>query len=310
MPRKTRYYLPIAGYVYNGQGERVEKTASLTTLYYFDQDGRLLAELDGGGGTRREYVYLNGRPLALLENGSRYFMHDDHLGTPQVITDAGQQVVWEADYRPFGQAAVTTGSITNNLRFPGQYFDSETGLHYNLNRYLDPSLGRYTQSDLIGLDGGLNTYTYVSNNPINFIDPLGLIEWKGSGTIGTAAFFVGAGGGFFNLTSECVDGKQGEIKVIAVGPGVGFGGKGSITASNLVFEDGKSNIDPSGFNGEFFIAVAGAARGPGISFSGITLGDAESVGFSFDAGVAFGVFEGGGSSTVISSNIKNCTCGN
>ncbi|WP_329959148.1 RHS repeat-associated core domain-containing protein [Methylomonas rapida] len=105
---------------------------------------------------------------------SIYFAHADHLGTPTILTDSGHNIVWQADYDPFGKASITTQSVTNNIRFPGQYFDAETGLHYNMQRYYDPAIGRYRQSDPIGLSGGINTYTYVGNNPVNAIDPLGL----------------------------------------------------------------------------------------------------------------------------------------
>ncbi|GAB0150610.1 hypothetical protein MnBA_00100 [Marinobacterium sp. BA1] len=91
-------------------------------------------------------------------------------------------MVWRADYDAFGKASVASGSIlTFNLRFPGQYFDSETGLHYNYYRDYDPSTGRYLQSDPIGLAGGLNSYAYVQNNPANWLDPWGLyteiVQW-------------------------------------------------------------------------------------------------------------------------------------
>ncbi|MCP3999675.1 MAG: hypothetical protein GY727_02060, partial [Gammaproteobacteria bacterium] len=103
-----------------------------------------------------------------------YFVHTDHLGTPQVMTDIYQDIVWKADYNPFGKATVTTELVENNVRFPGQYFDSETGLHYNYFRYYETGTGRYITSDPIGLQGGLNTYGYVSGNPMYWSDPLGL----------------------------------------------------------------------------------------------------------------------------------------
>jgi RHS repeat-associated protein len=108
---------------------------------------------------------------------AEYFYHLDHLGTPQVMTDSEQAVVWQASYAPFGQATMSTEQIDNDLRFPGQYFDQESGLHYNYYRYYDPVTGRYITSDPIGLEGGLNTYAYVGGNPSNNVDPQGLFFW-------------------------------------------------------------------------------------------------------------------------------------
>ncbi|MDZ4153041.1 RHS repeat-associated core domain-containing protein [Methylicorpusculum sp.] len=108
------------------------------------------------------------------ESQGIYFIHNDHLGTPQLLTDSDASVVWQADYDPYGDATITTAKIEQNIRFPGQYFDQETGLNYNWHRYYDPKTGRYITSDPIGLAGGVNTYAYVSNNPLNLIDPNGL----------------------------------------------------------------------------------------------------------------------------------------
>ncbi len=103
-----------------------------------------------------------------------FFIHSDHLGTPKVITDESQEVVWEASYTPFGTALIAVNKLENNLRFPGQYFDEETGLHYNVHRYNSAIIGRYLSSDRIGLDGGVNTYTYALANPVRFKDSTGL----------------------------------------------------------------------------------------------------------------------------------------
>ena len=111
-----------------------------------------------------------------------YYFHNDHLGTPQAMSDAAGGKVWEAEYEPFGKATVNEDpdgdgrSVTNNLRFPGQYYDAETGLHYTYHRDYQPGTGRYLQPDPIGLMGGLNPYSYAGSNPINLIDPSGLYE--------------------------------------------------------------------------------------------------------------------------------------
>ena len=112
-----------------------------------------------------------------------FYVHNDHLGTPQVITNKHQDIVWQAQYDPFGQATITTERIVNNIRFPGQYFDTETGLHYNYYRYYDPETGRYITSDPIGLSGGTNTYGYVGGNPANLSDPYGLCPWCAVGAV-------------------------------------------------------------------------------------------------------------------------------
>ena len=148
-----------AAYRYNALGERARKLGTRVTYYHYDLEGRLLAETDASGETRAEYLYLGNEPLALSRSGQLYYYHNDHLGTPQKLTDGAGQVVWSASYRPFGEASIRAGYVTQNLRFPGQYYDEESGLHYNYQRYYDPGTGRYLTSDPIGLQGGLNTYT-------------------------------------------------------------------------------------------------------------------------------------------------------
>ena len=163
-----------AAYRYNALGERVKKLGTSVTYYHYDLEGRLLAETDASGQTRAEYLYLGNESLALSRSGQLYYYHNDHLGTPQKLTDGAGQVVWSARYQAFGEASIRVGYVTQNLRFPGQYYDEESGLHYNYHQYYDPGTGRYITSDPIGLQGGLNTYAYAFQNPNKYIDRLGL----------------------------------------------------------------------------------------------------------------------------------------
>jgi RHS repeat-associated protein len=109
-----------------------------------------------------------------------YFIHTDHLNTPRLITNNVGQAVWSwANDDPFGANVPNEnpsglGTFDCNLRLPGQYFDRETNLHYNYFRDYGPGIGRYVQSDPIGLGGGVNTYGYVGGKPLSFTDPLGL----------------------------------------------------------------------------------------------------------------------------------------
>ena len=139
-------------------------------------------------------VLLGPRPAT--SGPAIYYIHNDHLGTPRVVTDQLRDVKWRADYRPFGEAILHAEDIEMPLRMPGQYYDSETGLHYNYFRDYDPGLGRYIQSDPIGLAGGLNTYNYAYMNPLAGIDPYGLLTVGEANAIG--AVVGGAIGGAVN----------------------------------------------------------------------------------------------------------------
>jgi len=168
-------------YYYNPLGQRLWKAVSgVKTYFLYDQTG-LLAEYNDAGQLITEYHYTPNspfmtRPLFMRQASQVYYYQNDHLGTPQQLISNTGAVVWAARYAAFGKASVVINTIENNLRFPGQYYDAETGTHYNYFRDYEPSLGRYVQTDPIGLSGGINTYGYVSNNPVNYVDPYGLFE--------------------------------------------------------------------------------------------------------------------------------------
>ncbi len=175
--------IQTAAYTYNGAGQRIKKvTQTETRIFHYDLKGHLIAETNQAGQMLAEYIYLGDQLLSMIKPGEAvYYFHNDHLGTPQALTNDSQAIAWKAVYTPFGEAATSVATVENPFRFPGQYYDAETGLHYNYFRYYNPQTGRYITPDPIGLEGGINLFAYVSNRPVNFADPLGLLGPFGPG---------------------------------------------------------------------------------------------------------------------------------
>lgn len=152
-----------------------------TTHWIYDFADRLIAETDASGTTLREYVWLDDLPVAVLDatrdpaNPVLLFVHADHLARPVAMTDADGAVVWQASYDPFGAVKAITGPASLDLRFPGQWFQLETGLHYNWHRHYDPSTGRYTTPDPLGFVDGPSVYAYVNSDPLQKVDASGLL---------------------------------------------------------------------------------------------------------------------------------------
>jgi RHS repeat-associated protein len=178
-------------FTYNGLEQRAKKSSSGSTGYYvYDEAGQLLGEYEANGYPVYETIYLGSTPIgALKQTGTAagnniavaiYNVYADQIDTPRVITQQDHQIVWRWDgAEAFGASAPdqnpnSLGTFAYNQRFPGQVFDSETGLNQNWNREYNARTGRYAQSDPIGLAGGINTYLYVGGRPTSRIDPLGL----------------------------------------------------------------------------------------------------------------------------------------
>ena len=185
-------------YRYNGSGQRTVKSNNAEqVIYHYDEQGQLIEETEADGTPIKQYIWLGSTPVAQIEHSSSAvtYIHTDHLTTPRAGTDAAGQLVWLWESDAFGEETPQNdpdgdGSETVvNLRFPGQYYDEESGLYYNYFRDYDPSTGRYMQSDPIGLAGGINTYLYANANPLSFTDPTGENPATGAmwgGNIGTA----------------------------------------------------------------------------------------------------------------------------
>lgn len=226
--------------LYNAKGERDLTLADGVighTLY--DQGGGLIAEYNATSGTLiREYVSLDGgaggMPLAVIEGGAVRWVHSDHLGTPQKMTDGTGAIVWDRQQRPYGESSAFSGSAINPSRFPGQYnSDATSGLYYNWHRYYDPSLGRYITSDPIGLSGGLNTYAYAGGNPVNATDPTGENPLLAAMAIGAATgALIDVGLQLYSNGGRlaCLD--PGRIGVAALAGGA-FGGGGAALLRGL-----------------------------------------------------------------------------
>jgi RHS repeat-associated protein len=188
--------------------------------YIHDIWGNIIAETDGGGatgatGTVREYIYMPeaeiaptmgsrtvvDRPVAVVDAVNTatpvtWFVHVDHQHRPIKMTNAAKAVVWDAVWLPWGGVHSITGSATLDARFPGQWFQLETGLHYNWHRSYDPTLGRYTQPDPLGFVDGPSVYGYVSGGPQAEIDTDGRSRnsrgRNGSGNTSTTIQLPGA----------------------------------------------------------------------------------------------------------------------
>jgi RHS repeat-associated protein len=172
-------------YLYSDEGLIGEASQGIT----LNGDGSVTAQhepiLTAQYGPRPDSNFTTGTLFVKTQNSNGQdafaYYHHDHLGTPIQASDKLGNVVWAASYEAFGMANLITPAATvdkptiaNNLRFPGQYEDAETGLHYNWNRYYDPQTGRYVTADPIGVRGGVNLFLYSESSPTKFIDEKGL----------------------------------------------------------------------------------------------------------------------------------------
>jgi RHS repeat-associated protein len=177
-------------YAYDASGLRRRKVASgVTTIYHFDEAGHLLAETNTSGVMQRLYVWADESPVAQKVSTTLTYLHTDHLDTPRWGTSTAGVLVWRWRSDGFGEALPEQDpdgngtQVSVNLRFPGQYYDAESGLHQNWMRDYTPGYGRYAQADPIGQRGGVDLYGYARDNPVNLADPLGLAPYTNNSNV-------------------------------------------------------------------------------------------------------------------------------
>lgn len=196
------------------------RLAQPETRYFVYEGSLLLHELNAEGRITRHYVYIGEQLIATVDYAGRgrALQHDepsawnkvkqvvsgtiagdqpqavwnyvltDHLGRPRLVVDAEQKTKWRFAATPFGGTGQAVNTVAGQrpyempIRFKGQYADAETQLYYNGWRYYDPSTGRYTTPDPLGLKGGENLYGYVNQQPVQYDDPQGLLLFSFDGT--------------------------------------------------------------------------------------------------------------------------------
>ena len=265
-----------ASYLYNGIGQRISKTGALAqsgaNVYAYDEQGKLLGEYQATGISQQETVYLADMPVVVLkpdavspEGATQiYFVYADHINTPRVITSAATGgAVWRWDSAdPFGvvqpnENPAAQGTFVYNARFPGQLFDKETNTHYNFFRDYDPQLGRYVQSDVVGLNGGVNTYAYVQGNPLGYSDPFGLWSVELGGFYG---FGISV-----NFGVDAATGRGFSIWQL----GYGLGG-GVSYDKNGGLPPGMPNDDPCKPNAYYGVVAKAGVTLPGVAVDVVT----------------------------------------
>ena len=195
---------------YDAFGRRITQQTiqgghTTTTDYYYDgEDIILQVKDDGTTSTTTQYVHGPGidEPLAMIQDGTRYFYHADGLGSIVALTDSNKQIVQRDSYDTFGMlTSVQNPEFNNSYTYTAREWDRELGLYYYRARYYDPMEGRFISKDPIAIGGNIYTqgvnasffqyvsavttpYLYTENNPVNWIDPSGLIKWGLGGVVG------------------------------------------------------------------------------------------------------------------------------
>lgn len=171
-------------YGYNGKGEQVRKHLGTSSTYaLYDESGQWLGEYGNAGTPNQQIVWLDSLPVGVIAHGQLNYIEADHLGTPRAVIEPQRDVAvwtWDMAGEAFGNSVPSQdpdadgAQFKMDMRLPGQRYDAATGLNHNYFRDYDTSLGRYAQSDPVGLRGGISSFGYVGASPLMYIDFFGL----------------------------------------------------------------------------------------------------------------------------------------
>ena len=235
-------------YGYDGDGHRVEASGGSlgTRLYWYDESGNVLSELDQNGATKSNYIYLNGQRIAQISGGMTNYYLVDHLGTTRKIINQAGTLCYDADFYPWGdEQQVYVNNCLQNYKFTGKERDPDMGIVYFGARFYQDPIARFYTPDWSAdpepvpyakLDHpqSLNLYTYVHNNPVCYTD------LNGHGDAPATAVFAQAFRNLFSIKTESgaaakVSGSLGGVKV--------GGGSGVTTETKYYpFGDKKTEI--------------------------------------------------------------------
>lgn len=291
--------------------------------YLYGQDGVSLigeyaqAAAGASASALTEIVYLEGTPVLALKDGATYFIQADHLNAPRLVKNSAGAASWRWKSDAYGVGAADqnpggAGVFEFNSRFPGQQFDSETGLYYNNARYYDPAVGRYISSDPIGLAGGVNTFLYANANPNGLSDPSGnfgiagavigfgfgagtkalsmylagdSMSWQGAGSV----LLAGAGGAAAGATGTWLAGVSSRVAVAMITNGFANGGIGYVAGGLDNILNCKSFNDGAGksFVLNYALGAVGGFAGQGLTNWGKSVQRVENMARALELGRGF-----------------------
>jgi RHS repeat-associated protein len=284
----------VAEYHYDALGRRIEKNVNgVVTRYIYDNED-IVAEVDGTNTVQALYLHGPGidEPLAVFREGRTVVYHADGLGSITILTDLNGIPVRSYTYDSFGRLVAQTGTVGNPYTYTARELDPESGLFYYRARYYDPTIGRFLQEDIFGglprFPQSLNRFVYVANNPVNFLDPTGLVVPQALIAAGTGAaigFVIGGvtaaltGGSFREVVGAAISGGiSGGVAAGLAALGVPFpmaGALGNLASQGFAELRAGTIGTPSGFLRVGFSAAIGVGVG---GLAGQVLPEASMVG--------------------------------